>query len=213
MSTPRPLPILLGYRPRQPWVVEPGFSVPGVGFVSSASDCITGRVVSSAPEWDEINGAFHYASVEDAQAAASRASVADCEIHATLLFPLVFDGTKVDPVRVRLKSPTSGHISDRVSPPPFESLGLDVVALGHPSSDHMRGEMEWISFGCAPLSCNGLSAEHPVNRWCLLNEWDEAVRAARRFAVEEPEPGPFVIVEVRRVAQPARGIAKDDQAM
>ena len=53
-----------------------------------------------------------------------------------------------------------------------------------------------LGFGCSPLSCNGMAESIPVNDSCLIDDMETALAAARRFGVEQPEPGPYVIVEV-----------------
>jgi len=35
-----------------------------------------------------------------------------------------------------------------------------------------------------------------ANKHCLLDTLDEALRVARHFSIEEPEPGPYYVVEV-----------------
>jgi hypothetical protein len=35
-----------------------------------------------------------------------------------------------------------------------------------------------------------------VNEHCLMKTLEAAVAAARRFSLEEPEPGPYYVVEV-----------------
>ncbi len=69
----------------------------------------------------------------------------------------------------------------------YVSLGYDVVGL--PPSPYT-------GFGHSPLSCNGMAQQVSVNRFCLLEEIEDAFVAAKRFGVEQPEPGPYVIVEV-----------------
>jgi hypothetical protein len=53
-----------------------------------------------------------------------------------------------------------------------------------------------LGFGCSPLSCNGMAENISVNEFCLIDDMETALTAARRFGVEQPEPGPYVIVEV-----------------
>ncbi len=72
-------------------------------------------------------------------------------------------------------------------PPSFVSLGFDVVNKTFSAF-----------FECSPLSCNGMADEMGVNRFCLLETLDEAIAFAERCAREEPEPGPFYVVEVLR---------------
>lgn len=203
MSTPQPIPIPLGYLPRKPWVCDASFAVPGVQSIASVSACLNELVVLNPPEYGFINSGFHYPTAAAARAAARRANAQGEEIHATLLFPLVFDHGRTVLITAHLSPPANPAVPlpDTAAPSDtaFESLGLDVVALAHPSSDHtVQQPLEWIAFGCSPLSCNGLGREYAVNRRCLLDRWDDAVNAATRFAIEVPEPGPYVIVEIRR---------------
>lgn len=214
MNLEQPAPVLLGYRPRKPWVANATFGMPGVTAVASVSSCMTSLLAPDPPEFERLNSALHYPTVQEARAAARRAGEENGEIHATLLYSLVFDGEHIDPVQLRLTHPAAETVPASLSPDPFETLGLDIVALVHPSSDHTTGKpLEHIAFGCAPLSCNGLGKNFPVNRWCLLDRWDDAVHAATQFVREESEPGPFVIVEIRRVVRPALGIAKEDRVL
>jgi len=69
----------------------------------------------------------------------------------------------------------------------FVSLGFDVVSK---SNSHF--------FECSPLSCNGLAQEVPVNRFCLVDTLAEAQSLADRCSREEPEPGPYYVLEVLR---------------
>ena len=72
-------------------------------------------------------------------------------------------------------------------PASFVSLGFDVVNRTFSAF-----------FECSPLSCNGMADEVPVNRFCLQETLTEAITFAQRCAREEPEPGPFYVIEVLR---------------
>lgn len=57
------------------------------------------------------------------------------------------------------------------------------------------------ALGCSPLSCNGqagLEYLPPVNRYCLVNTAVEGIELARRFSIDQPEPGAYCAVEVWR---------------
>src|SRR5262249_13619012 len=61
---------------------------------------------------------------------------------------------------------------------------------------------------CSPLSCNSKAAEIATNRWCLLDDFEVALRLAREWGSDGigVEPGPYVLVEVwadRRPDQPS----------
>ena len=53
-----------------------------------------------------------------------------------------------------------------------------------------------LGFGCSPLSCNGMAVKIAVNRYCRLDDLDNAFVIAKRFAAGGVEPGPYVIIEV-----------------
>jgi hypothetical protein len=53
-----------------------------------------------------------------------------------------------------------------------------------------------LGFGCSPLSCNGMAESLPVNDFCLIDDLETALAAARRFGIEQPEPGPYLVIEV-----------------
>ena len=67
------------------------------------------------------------------------------------------------------------------------SLGFDVVS---------RSVSDF--FECSPLSCNGMAAEVPVNRDCLIDHLSQALETATQFSRTEPEPGPYYVIEVLR---------------
>jgi hypothetical protein len=69
----------------------------------------------------------------------------------------------------------------------YTSLGFDAV---HKFMDSVLG------FECSPLSCNGLADEWPVNRHCLLDDLETAVKAAVQFSIDQPEPGMYYVAQV-----------------
>ncbi|MBY0589225.1 hypothetical protein K2X85_18785 [bacterium] len=70
----------------------------------------------------------------------------------------------------------------------FRILGYDVV-----SSSSVG-----LSFQHSPLSCNHMAEEIPVNRYCLIDRLENSIAVARRFSIEQPEPGTYYVVEVWR---------------
>jgi hypothetical protein len=71
--------------------------------------------------------------------------------------------------------------------PGYHSPGFDPVS---------RSSDENLGFECSPLSCSDLAGEIGVNRYCLIDSLERAVAVARRCSVEQPEPGPYYVVEV-----------------
>ena len=81
-------------------------------------------------------------------------------------------------------------------PDGFSRLGYDAVVRDVGKTE---GELNFLpSFGCSPLSCNGMAEEYPVNRYCLVDDLDTAVPMARHFATGNCEPGAYCVVEVWR---------------
>jgi len=111
-------------------------------------------------------------------------------IFAYQLLPLLFDTSGVEqPVTVDNLFPRElPALPTQPVPPHYQRIGYDVV--------ERSAEMGMLGFGCSPLSCNGMAETVPVNQFCLLDDLETALVAARRFGTEQPEPGPYVIVEV-----------------
>lgn len=80
-------------------------------------------------------------------------------------------------------------------PADYVSLGFDAV---HKYMDGILG------FECSPLSCNGLAKEWPVNRHCLLDDLETAIKAAEQFSIDQPEPGMYYVAEVFAEPEPER---------
>ena len=79
----------------------------------------------------------------------------------------------------------------------FSCLGYDAVVRA-PGGRPSGGWPMVPSFGCSPLSCNGMAEEYPVNRYCLVGDLDIAIPMARDFATGNCEPGAYCVVEVWR---------------
>jgi hypothetical protein len=72
----------------------------------------------------------------------------------------------------------------------FTRLGYDVVEY---ITNHKH---QGRPFGCSPLFCNGMAELIRVNDYCLLPDQATASAVAARFAREEPEPGPYLVIEI-----------------
>jgi hypothetical protein len=78
-------------------------------------------------------------------------------------------------------------IAPSAPPETFQRLGFDAVS---------KYRDDILDFECSPLSCNGLAAEWSANSHCLFDTLEQAVEAARRFSIEQPEPGKYYVAEV-----------------
>jgi hypothetical protein len=73
-----------------------------------------------------------------------------------------------------------------------EFLGFDIVSYSLGTSHQ-----------CSPLSCNGLCKEVDVNKYCLLDDFDQTIRLTETLNINKAEPGPYRIIGVHRVSEVA----------
>ena len=118
-------------------------------------------------------------------------------LYAYRMFPLRFANGIEHPWPVDI---------DGVQPLPadYDFLGLDVVSQEQDSQ-----------FRHSPLDCNGWYQAVPVNRYCLLDDWEVARQLALHWSQDQfdekgsylgpAEPGPYSIVEVWRKAGRSTG--------
>jgi hypothetical protein len=102
------------------------------------------------------------------------------DFFAFKLFPVCF-------VEGRQEEYVLPHLNCLPLPPDYERLGYD--AVNRTCCPH---------FECAPLFCNGMATEIPVNRYCLIDALERALEVARDFSVRKPEPGTYFVLEVWR---------------
>lgn len=70
--------------------------------MATASDCLVDPVLPSEPDWEHMNTALHYDTPQEAVVAAMRYGAVDFDIHATRLWPMIFDGEKAMPFALEL---------------------------------------------------------------------------------------------------------------
>lgn len=184
--------VFLGYRAKHPWrpdaVWDPEGTT-GVTEVCSASDCISQPPQDWEKRWD-FNRACCYGVAAEAAASIPAGQRAEYAVFAYWLFPGSADPSKMFDARLPPLPAGDG-------PTDYEVLGFDVVEM---EPDAPSGPSRLPPFGHAPLSCNYLARELPVNEYCLVDSEDEARRLAERFAEEQPEPGTYFVVRVARQA-------------
>jgi hypothetical protein len=155
--------------------------------VASVSGCISERPNSWVERWD-FNRATCWNTEAEAWACVPDESKSEFKVFAYRILPLLFDPSGIEKA-VTIKQLFPASMPELPSTtPPYQRLGYDVV-----ERDAATG---MLGFGCSPLSCNGMAEEISVNEFCLIDDIETALAAARRFGVEQPEPGPYVIVEV-----------------
>jgi hypothetical protein len=148
--------------------------------------CSVSTCMSPGPEnWVDVwrhNELGWYDSAELAWAVVPEDAVG-FEVFAYALAPVVFVAGEQRPLALP-------ELAVAMRPSAYEVVGFDAVSKS--DSDF---------FECSPLSCNNMAGEVPVNRYCLVNTASEAVAAARRFSLDQPEPGNYYVIQVWRAAR------------
>jgi hypothetical protein len=195
-----PPPVFLGFIAKKIHPVKPE------AWGGAEEVCSVSRCIAPYPDgWDdnpfdppEFNRAYCLATADDARKRIRNADVESSRIYAIQLIPAIFTNESPTPSIYPVEELFAQHgdLPELPAEPDwdaFERLGFDVTVFGPPDSP------TW-GWSCSPLSCNGMHQAHRVNRYCLIDEPEDAVKAAQSFAETEPEPGPYVIVEVFREA-------------
>jgi hypothetical protein len=169
--------VLIGYFPKTT-AIPPNYRLPDrVQEICTVSNCI------NAPEkwvnhWTHNELGFY--SSPSAANAVIRPSPLPWSLFAYRMLPVRFAENSAEEIILP-------HLDVEPLDETFRSIGFDSVSKSIS-----------FCFECSPLSCNYLALEEPVNRYCLLNTLEEAIAAAMRFAADEPEPGPYYVIEVLR---------------
>jgi hypothetical protein len=155
------------------------FVAPGVDFVCSVCDC---SVLTASPEgWIDRwlhNGLWFFDRLETLDRVVPPADSAAFLRYGLRMLPVRFDEDGETPLDLSVVSP--------------EPIPADFVRLGYDLCSRAMGN----TLECSPLSCNLLATEWSANRWCLLDSFDDALRAAAAFPQGGAEPGPYVLLEV-----------------
>ena len=158
---------------------------PGVAEICSVSNCLCTSPQDWIGHWKH-NGWGLFSSVADARSVVTGAHKPFI-VFAYRLLPRVF---------------VKGHVKAYDIPElPLEPIPSNFVFLGFDAVSRSIADF----FECSPLSCNYMAAQIAgVNRYCLMDTLGEAVILAKRFSIEEPEPGPYHVIEVLREGQSGR---------
>jgi len=172
--------ILAGYFARRVESKPDALVAPGVREICSVSECISSGADDWIASWRH-NSLGWFNTVSDAVSVVPAEERHEYRMFAYRILPEVFRGRE----RAALTLP------DDVRPEPlpdgFGSLGFDSAS---------RFAVASLCLECSPLSCNYMASEMPVNEHCLFPTLDDAIAGAMRFAIEQPEPGDYYVVEV-----------------
>ena len=185
---------LLGYLPKErilAGTLDPAwFAGTAAEEVCSVSTCLASAPPGWIDHWAHNDWGFCN-TIEAARSLIPR-ETADYDLYAFAVSSTRYRDGQSEPVDVKTAFGTYTDSPSEPQPLPgtFFSLGFDAV------SNSQSGYFE-----CSPLSCNKMAEEIAVNRYCLLDEPEQAAEAARRFSVEHPEPGVYYVVQVFRAAR------------
>jgi hypothetical protein len=172
--------ILAGYFARR---VEPkpdALDAPGVREICSVSECISPGADGWISAWRH-NRLGWFNTIDDALGVVPVDQRGAFRLFAYRMRSEIFRG------RTRIAVTLPDDVRPERLPAGFRSIGFDSAS---------RSSVDSLSLECSPLSCNGLAAALPVNEHCLFPTLDAAIAGAERFAVEQPEPGDYYVVEV-----------------
>jgi hypothetical protein len=180
---PPPL-IFLGYLakklvPRPDWLASPN-----VEFIASVSECSSPAPPNRIDLWKHNNVGLY-----DSEALARTILPEETSTEYTILAyqasPIAYhDGRPYD-----WNPWTNAETAAPELDPEFDKhLGFDIVG-------HTTGGF----FECSPLSCNGVAKEIAVNRFCLVDDLQQAMDLAKNFSRPESHVEPaygYIVVSV-----------------
>lgn len=187
-----PAPVFLGFSakeiwaPTEEWCSTWGAHIPEI---ASVSGCLSARAPNWVDRWD-FNRGTCWNDEASALAAVPAEDLPRFRLYCYRLLPIRF-GPSGHPESVSIDDLFPNGLPGLPSEPDlshYRRLGYDIV--------ESQQKLGVLGFGCSPLSCNGMAEQITVNRYCLLDDLDYAFGIAKRFGEEQPEPGPYVIIEV-----------------
>ena len=180
----RPDPILIGYFPKITACPDSWFGTTPAKEICSVCTCISKAPDGWIDRWKH-NTAWWLYDTEQLARSILETNAELYDIYAYKLFPIVFDGYTASPIVV--ESGATGDLSD------FDFLGYDAASR----EENVTG------FCHSPLSCNRGCDKYQVNRYCLIDDLEEAWRITSEIARDANEkkswePGKYYLCGVYR---------------
>ena len=185
---------LIGYLPKQFTEAAGDVHTPayaGVKDICSVSECIAKSPPNWVDKWVHNTETWLFDTPDAAWSVVPAAPRDGYRLYAYRLLPVLFHESSRE-TEHPLPEFTAVSIPDG-----FSCLGYDAV-VRDPGGRPSGGWTMVPSFGCSPLSCNGMAEEYLVNRYCLVDDLDTAIPMAREFATGNCEPAPYCVIEVWR---------------
>lgn len=179
-------PIFVGFFPKKIYRDTGHFDSPQVKQICSVSNCISEDPAEWVTKW--LHNHLHFFNTEAlARSIIPEGQESAFELFAYDIFPLQFDKNGVHEwiSEVQLDRP------DLFS---YEMIGYDLVSKTPNQLDTTPAQIyQWEH---SPLSCNYRAPDYPVNQYCLLDDYDVAVKAGLDFANGGGERGPYHLLRV-----------------
>lgn len=170
--------------PRPGWI-----KAPNVEDICSVSGCVSKEFAEYINYWKH-NGYWLFNSPRDILEVVIDKGIDICE--TTMFYYEVFYREFCEETRQWSQFEPEASFATNVEEPHHRKfVGYDVVTFFVHNSPE-----------CSPLSCNGLASNAAVNRHCLLDTFEEAVRGLEAGVFDDSEPGPFRIFAVYTVDTP-----------
>ena len=188
-------PVFAGFFPKKIYRDTTFLDSPQVKEVCSVSEHISEGPEEWVTKWLHNNMSFF-----DTEALAlsiiPEGQESAFKLFAYDMFPLQFDENGMHDwiSEVQLKRPDLSS---------YEIIGYDLVSKIPNQLDANPPQI--YAAECSPLSCNYRAVDYPVNQYCLLDDYDVAVKAGLDFANGGGEPGPYRLLRVWK-KKPALGI-------
>lgn len=173
------VPTFIGYFPKRIEKRPDWLKAPNIEEVCSMAECVSSGPDKWIDHWLH-NDMWVYDTPELAWSVVLPEERAEIDLYAYCLFPIHFVEGCEEPFEIPTIHPEPLDAS-------FHRLGYDLVSR---TSD--------CTFEHSPLSCNHLAEKIPVNRFCLFDNAQTAMKLAGKVEAIGAEPGPYFVVEVWR---------------
>jgi hypothetical protein len=170
--------VLIGYFPKKVVQRSASLKAAHVTAVRNASGCLSSGPPGWIQHWTH-NEMWVYSTIDAALAVMPQDERGEYELQAYRMLAIRWDAGR----GMSIVLPT---LNVEAVPASFHSVGFDAVSI----------QAGVAGFGCSPLSCNAMAEEIETNEHCLLPTQQLAEHTALRFSIDEPEPGPFYVIEV-----------------
>jgi len=166
--------------PRQGWL-----NCENVTKIYSVSSCISNDFTNYIPYWRH-NQYWFFNRPEDMEGILREEKISDeFELLFYELYEKEFDEEKHAWQELTVEESFGYQVT---MPFQKEFLGFDIVSYS------MRSAHE-----CSPLSCNRLCQEVSVNQYCLLDDFEEAIKTTESLKEKKAEPGPYRMIAVNKI--------------